>query len=208
MRQLFLGFSLCTIVLSGVLSFTMAASEPVERNIVYVHVPAAISAIVCFIVLFISSALYLRTSRPGCDYSAAAAAEVGFIFATVLNLTGSIFARAQWNTWWTLSPRLISSAAMWFLLVAYLLLRAALAGHSRKGSICAVFGIIAFVDVPLVIISARFVRDIHRPSISFEAGWQYFALVLAVVGMILLALVLVWIRTDILKIKKRFYDEI
>ena len=180
---------------------TIAAIEPAERNIIYVHVPASICSLVCFTVLFICSVQYLRTKANNCDYIAAAAAEVGLIFATVLNISGMIFARAEWGVWWTPSIRLISSGILLFLYAAYLILRAGLEHSPRKQIVSAVFGIIAFIDVPLVFISARFVRDIHRPGFSFESAWQSLGFVLDILGILLLAALLIWLRTDILKIK-------
>ena len=201
MRKLLLGLSLCLILISGWMALTVGVVEPAQRNIVYIHVPAAICSIVCFCVLFVCSIQYLRHKRQRWDYVAAASAEVGLVFATVLNATGSIFACAEWGLWWTPSPRLISSAVLWFLYVAYLILRASFTGERRKETICAVFGIIAFVDVPLVFISARLLRDIHQPSFSFETGGQTLAFGLAICGTLLLAAFLIWIRSDTLKIK-------
>lgn len=201
MRKYLLGLSLCLILVSGWTALTVGAVEPAQRNIVYIHAPAAICSLVCFCVLFICSIQYLRTKNQKWDYAAAASAEVGLVSATVLNATGSIFACAEWGLWWTPSPRLISSMVLWFLYVAYLILRASFIVERRKGTICAVFGIIAFIDVPLVVISARFIRDIHRPSFSFESGWQNTSFGLAVLGTLLLATLLIWIRADILKMK-------
>jgi heme exporter protein C len=90
---------------------------------------------------------------------------------------------------------------LWFLYVAYLILRVSLPAESRKGRICAVFGIIAFVDVPLVYISARYIPDIHWPKITFESGWQSAAFGLAVGGVLFLAAVLVWLRANMLKLQ-------
>lgn len=203
MRSFLVGLSLCLTVISGWIALTIGAVEPLCRNIVYIHVPAAICSLVCFTVLFVCSIQYLRTKTKSWDYRAAASAEAGLVFATVLNATGMIFAYAEWGTWWTPSPRLISSAALWFLYVAYCLLRASFSAEKSRRKICAVFGIIAFIDVPFVIISARYIRDIHQPSFSFELNWQYAALALAVCGALLLALLLIWIRADILKTKER-----
>jgi len=201
MRRFLLGVSLCLILICGWMALTVAASEPMQRNIIYIHVPGSICSLVCFTVLFICSVQYLRTRQEKWDYTAAACGEVGLVFATVLNATGMIFARAEWSLWWMPSMRLISSAVLWFLYVAYCLLRTSFTGQRRKGTICSVFGIIAFIDVPIVFVSARYLRDIHRPSFSFESGWQYTALGLAVLGTIVLAAILIWIRADILKIK-------
>jgi heme exporter protein C len=200
MRLFFAGLSFCLILVSGWMALSVATVEPAEYNIVYIHVPAAICSLVCFAVLFICSIQYLRTKGSIWDHVAAACGEVGLVFATVLNATGLIFAYAAWGVWWTPSLRLISSAMLWFLYVAYLILRASLPDQQRKGRICAVFGIIAFVDVPLVYISARYVPDIHWPKISFESGWQSAAFGLAISGTLLLAAVLIWLRADMLKI--------
>jgi heme exporter protein C len=201
MRVWLLAISFFVILISGLSALTVAAVEPISRNIVYIHAPAAICSIACFCVLFICSLQYLITRRQMWDYVAAASAEVGLVFATVLNATGSIFARAEWGLWWTPSPRLISSAVLWFLCAAYLILRAGFTAERRKETVCAVFGIIAFIDVPLIFISARFIRDIHRPSFSFQTGWQYAAFGLSVCGTGLLAALLILIKSDVLKVK-------
>ena len=201
MRSFLSAISLCSILISGWLVLTLAPTQPMSRNIIYIHVPAAICSLACFTLLFICSIQYLRTKLQKWDYAAAASAEIGLIFATVLNVTGSIFAYAEWGTWWTPSPRLISSAVMWFLYIAYLILRAGFDTEQKKAPVCAVFGIIAFADVPFVFISARFIRDIHRPALSFQTPWQTAAFALALCGTLLLMAVLIWIRADILKIK-------
>ncbi len=203
MRSFILCLSFCLMLISGWMVLTVAAVEPAQRNIIYLHVPGAICSLACFTLLFICSIQYLRTKNQMWDYMAAACSEVGLVFATVLNVTGSIFAYAEWGVWWTPSLRLISSGVLWFLYVAYLILRASIGAERRKSEICAVFGIIAFIDVPLVYISARFIRDIHRPSLSFQTVGQTAAFGLAVCGTLLLAAVLIWIRADILKVEKK-----
>jgi heme exporter protein C len=200
MRTSLISFGLYLTLFSGWLAFTVAAVEPIEKNIIYVHIPAAITALACFCVLFVCSIQYLRTGQKDWDYIAAASAEVGLVFATVLNVTGMIFARAEWGTFWTPSPRLVSSAVLWFLYAAYLILRSSFNAGCKQEKVSAVFGIIAFADIPLVIISARFIRDVHRPAFSFDTGWQITALLLAILGTIFLAAVLIWIKTDILKV--------
>ena len=201
MRLFVLLLGLCLMLISTWSAFMLGAVEPAERNIIYVHVPSAICSLICFGALFVCSIGYLRTGSGRWDHTARACAEAGLVFATVMNVTGMIFARAEWGVWWTVSPRLVSSAVMWFLYVGYLILRGALAGERREGTICAVFGIIAFIDVPIVIISSRFIRDIHRPSFSFETSGQYAALVLAVLGTLVLAAALIWTRSEILKVQ-------
>ncbi|MHC4131558.1 MAG: cytochrome c biogenesis protein CcsA [Planctomycetota bacterium] len=178
------------------------------RNILYAHVPSSITALLCFVVLFISSIGYLSTNKHGWDVVAQASAEVGTVFATILNATGMIFSRAEWGPWWTPSPRLITAGILWFLYVVYLILRISLTdSRHHRARVCAIFGIIAFLDVPMVIITARFLPDIHRPSFSFDSPWQTFAFILCMISTLLLAAALIWLKTDILKNKAELEKE-
>jgi len=211
MRRWFMALAIVMLMLSTWLGLTKGQIVPVQRNILYVHVPNSIGALLCFAVLLVASVAYLITDRQIYDWIAAAAAEVGTVLASILNATGMIFSRAEWNVWWTPSPRLVSSALLWFLYVVYLILRTSLPGSPRRRArICAVFGIIAFLDVPMVYISARFIPDIHRPDFSFESSWQSLALMLGMVGTIVLAGVLIWLRTDLLRrrfeLENRLHD--
>ncbi|MDH4203494.1 MAG: cytochrome c biogenesis protein [Phycisphaerae bacterium] len=184
-----------------------ANPDSVVRNIIYAHVPSSICAMLCFVVLLVASIGYLITSKRTWDLLAMASAEVGTVFAAILNLTGSIFSRAEWGMWWTPSPRLVSAALLWFLCVVYLILRSSIAGSAdKKARICAVYGIIAFLDVPMVYISARYMQDIHQPSFSFDAAGQRLAFFMSMASIVLLGALLIWIRTDLLKIKNRLEE--
>ena len=183
--------------------FTIAGIEPAQRNILYLHIPPAICSLICFTILFICSILYLRMKLPILDLISAASAELGLVMAFLMNATGMLFARLEWGLWWTPSPRLIASAILFFLLVAYVILNAALPPGNRSKRICAVFGIIAYIDVPFVAVSARFIRDIHRPSFSFESPSQTAALTLAFLGTLLMTLALISLRTQKLKLSEK-----
>ena len=187
-----------------------SSTSPV-RNIIYVHVPSSICALVCFIVLVVAGIGYLCTQKNAWDRLAIAAAEVGTVFAIILNITGSIFSRAEWNTWWTAaSPRLVTSAVLCFLYVVYLILRSSLASsRQRVAKICAVFSIIAFLDVPMVILSARFIPDpMHRRSFEFGSPWQRAAFFLGMISIALLAAYFIWLRTSVLKNKELLEQEL
>jgi heme exporter protein C len=214
MRRLLILLTFALLAVSTWMAFTVgevAATETgitVEKNIVYVHVPSAICACLCFVVLLVAGIAYLCTGKPTWDYIGAASAEVAFVFATVLNATGSIFARPFWGYWWTPSPRLISSAILWFLCVAYLILRASIPGAQRRARLCAVFGIIAFLDVPLLLLSARLTKDIHIANVEFESASQGASFGLSILGTLLLALLLIWLKTDVLKSRAQLEEEL
>jgi heme exporter protein C len=210
MRRVLLGVSFCLLMCSTWLGLTKGQIEGAVRNILYAHVPSSVCSLLCFTVLLVASIGYLITSRPSWDLVARASAEVGTVFATILNATGMIFARAEWGVWWTASPRLVTSAILWFLYIVYLILRQSIPGSERRrGRICAVFGILAFLDVPMVYISARFIPDyIHRASFSFDTNWQRAALMTGMFGTMLLAAAMIWLRTELLGVKARLEDEL
>ncbi len=215
-RRILLLLSMILILTSMWLGLTIgriqgppANPDSVVRNIIYAHVPSSVCAMLCFIVLLVASVGYLSTSKRIWDHVAVASAEVGTVFAVILNLTGCIFSRAEWGLWWTPTPRLVTAALLWFLYVVYLILRSSLAGSAdKKAKICAVYGIIAFLDVPLVFISARYLPDIHRATFSFDAAGQRLAFFLSMGSIVLLGSLLIWIRTDLLKIQNRLQEQL
>jgi len=130
-------------------------------RIFFFHMPSAISAFAGFFVTFVASIAYLKTRRFTWDAWAVAGAEVGILFASVAIVTGSFWARPVWNTWWTWDPRLTTVTIMWLTYIAYLMLREAVDEPERRARLAAVMGIIAFANVPLVWLSARWFRTIH-----------------------------------------------
>ena len=209
MRRLLLALAFLLLIASTWIGLTQGQIDPVQRNILYVHVPNSVCALLCFVVVLAASVGYLATAGQTWDLVATAAAEAGFVFATILNATGMIFSRAEWNVWWTPSPRLVTSALLWFLYAVYLILRVSLPGGQRRAArLCAVFGIVAFLDVPLVYLSARFFPDIHRANFSFDSAWQTTALLLGMAGTALLAAGLIWRRATLLRDNLKLEQEL
>ena len=149
---------------------------PVERSmglvqkIFYLHLPLAWWGLASFFVVFAASIAYLRSRRPWWDQVARAGAEVGLMLAVLTLVSGSIWARHSWGVWWTWDPRLTTSLVMCFVYAGYLVLRGLELPRQRKATICAVVGIVAFLDVPLVFVSARLWRSIHPAVFASEGG--------------------------------------
>lgn len=131
------------------------------QRIFYFHVPSAICSFVAFFVVFIANFAYLGTRKPRWDWLGVAGAEVGVVCSTIVLITGPIWAHPVWGIWWTWDARLTSTFVMWLLYTAYLLLRGFLDDPQRKAMFSAVFGIFAFLDVPLVYFSNRLWRTQH-----------------------------------------------
>jgi heme exporter protein C len=131
-------------------------------RIVYFHVPMAWVAFLAFFVVFGVSIAYLRTGNPRWDRLGRASAEVGVVFTTLVLITGAIWGYPIWGTWWSWDPKLTTTLILWFMYVAYLMVRS-YAEPPRGPRYAAIVGIVAFVDVPIVYLSSYWWRTLHPP---------------------------------------------
>jgi heme exporter protein C len=131
------------------------------QRIFYVHVSCAWPALMGFIIIFFASIIYLMKRSPFADELAHATAEVGFIFCTCVLVTGPLWAKPAWGIWWTWDARLTLTFLLWLLYVAYLMLRSYLVNPGRAANLCAVVGIIGFVDVLIDYMAIRWWRTQH-----------------------------------------------
>ena len=164
--------TLLTIIAANYLIFIWVPAEKVMgivQKIFYFHVAAAWVGFLAFFIVFISSIKYLLTFNEKWDWYSAASAEIGFVFMSIVLVTGSIWGRAFWGHWWTWDPRLTTSLILWFIYAAYLLLRSGITLEERRARYSAVLGIIGFIDVPIVWFSVRWWRTIH-PNLIEEGG--------------------------------------
>ncbi|NUQ37364.1 MAG: cytochrome c biogenesis protein CcsA [Caldilineales bacterium] len=147
--------------------------RPAQR-IIYFHVPAAWVSMLAFLVTFLASLLYLRSSHVRWDIWARSSAEIGIGFTLAAIASGSIWAKPAWNTWWTWDPRLTTYTIVLLLYIAYFMLRSAIDEPGRRARFGAVYGIFAFLSVPLTFMSIRWWNTIHPvildPSADFGLG--------------------------------------
>lgn len=142
----------------------------VAQKIFYIHLPSALAAYAGFFLVFAAGMAYLWKRKEIFDALAAAAAEIGFLFTTVVLLTGSTWARTAWGVWWTWDVRLTTMLIMWFTYAGYLVLRSAFAGHARMEKFAAVYGIVGFLNVPVVHLSVRLVKETQHPTVLERSG--------------------------------------
>jgi heme exporter protein C len=138
-------------------------------RIIYYHVPAAFVGWTLFFVALICSVGYLWKKSAALDGIAASAIEVGWIFASINLVTGSIWGRIIWGIWWTWDARLTSMFICWLIYGGYLVLRSAIEDAGQRATISAAVAIFAFADVPIVFMSIRWWRTQH-PSPVIETG--------------------------------------
>jgi len=133
------------------------------QRIMYVHVPSAWLAYLAFGVTMIASVAYLVRRTLRWDRIAGASAEVGVVFTGLALATGSIWGKPVWGVWWTWDARLVLTAAMFFVYLAYLALRRSIDGAEARARRSAVFGIVAALQIPIVHFSVIWWRGLHQP---------------------------------------------
>lgn len=139
-----------------------AAGDPNNFRIFYFHLPIAISAYLCFAVVFISSIMYLRSKQQKWDIISLSAAEVGVVFALLTLASGSIWGRSAWNAYWvSWDVRLNTSLILFLIYLSYLMVRQAVEEPEKRARLSAVFGIIGFISVPISFLSVRFYSKMH-----------------------------------------------
>ena len=138
------------------------------QRVFYFHVPSAWVAFLAFAVAAVAGLLFLARRQEHWDRVEVASLELGIVFSTVALITGSIWARPIWNTWWTWDPRLTTTLVMWIYYVASLLLRQMVDSPERSARFGAVLAIVGFVNVPLVFLTIRLWRTIHPVLFTTE----------------------------------------
>ena len=156
-----------TVILLVIATGMVFFYAPMERvmgqvqRVFYFHVAAGWVGMLGFLVAAISGGVYLVTSRRSWDIVSLAAVEIGMVFAFINVVTGAIWARPIWNTWWTWDPRLTTATIMLLIYAAYLMLRQGIEDPDRRARFGAVYAIVGFLSVPLTFFSARLFRTIH-----------------------------------------------
>jgi heme exporter protein C len=149
------------------------ADQGIVQRIFYFHVPLAWVAFVAFGLVAIAGVFYLWLGGQIWDDLGYASAEVGMVFCTLMLMSGSLWAKPIWGTWWTWDSRLTTTFILWLMYGGYLLLRASVADDGDESQIAryaAVVGIVAVLDVPVVIASVRLWRTIHPAVLVMKQG--------------------------------------
>lgn len=186
------------VVLLAIGNYTGLFVAPPERmmgevgRILYVHVPSAWVAMLCFTGAFVAALGHLFSGRRGFDHAVEALVEVGVVLSVLLLLTGSIFARPTWGVWWSWDPRLTASAVMMLTFVGVLLLRGAVVDPDRRATWSSVATVLAFVNIPITWFSVRWWRSLHQTqsdgqSMALTMKWVMYFDTLA------LLLIAVWL---------------
>ncbi|GAB4568923.1 MAG: cytochrome c biogenesis protein [Anaerolineae bacterium] len=176
------------------------------QRIFYPHLGSFMGGALSFLIAAVSSALYLIRRNKRWDTLAVSAIEVGLVFSGFNLISGSIWARPIWNTWWTWDPRLTSAAVMWLTYAAYMMLRSGIDDPDRRHRFAAVYGIVAFTSVIFTTVITRVRPDTIHPVVvgpspqnaqgSFEVNSSEMTLTLVfnIITFVVLAITLIWHR--------------
>lgn len=164
-KRILLGsVAIALVVAAAYANFFIAPTERtmgVIQRIFYFHAATAWAGEMVFFVCFVANLLYVWKRQRKYDWLGVTCAEVGIACITIVLITGPIWAHPVWGIWWTWDARLTSTFVLWLLYISYLLLRTLIEEPGRRALLSALFGIFAFLDVPLVFFSIRWWRTQH-----------------------------------------------
>jgi heme exporter protein C len=184
--------------------------QGIVQRIFYFHVPLAIMTFMAFGTVAVASIGFLWRGTRAWDRLAHAAAEVGMLFCTLVLITGPIWARPIWGTWWTWDARLTTTLILWLIYAAYLMLRSISAGD-QGARYAAVLGVVGAVDIPIINRSVYWWRTIHPAVLVTREGGSgltdpamRLTLEICFLAFFLLFLWLTWVRNE----NMRLSDEV
>jgi heme exporter protein C len=140
--------------------------QGLAQKIFYLHLPAALAAFLAFALVAVAGLLYLWLHDERLDRFAESSAEVGVVFTTVVLVTGPLWGKPVWGTWWTWDARLTSTLFLWFIYVGYLVLRGAIDSPTLRARYSAILGALGALLIPFIHLSVYMFRTLHpRPII-------------------------------------------
>ncbi len=145
-------------------------SSPVDYQqghtvrIMYIHVPSAWMAMFCYSAMALASAVALIWKHPLADVAAKATAPIGAGFTFLALVTGSLWGKPMWGTWWVWDARLTSVLVLFFLYLGYIALRNAFDDPARGAKSAAILALVGFINVPIIKFSVDWWNTLHQPA--------------------------------------------
>ena len=144
----------------------------IVQKIMYIHVPTIWVAFLAFFLAFIFSIGYLWKRTENYDILACSAAEIGVVFCGLGLLSGAIWGKPTWNTYWSWDARLTSTLILFLIFMGYILLRKFVEYGEQQARFSAIVAIIGFLDIPLIHQSVVWWRTLHQPTTMFSKQKQ------------------------------------
>jgi heme exporter protein C len=163
-----LALTFVSMMLSIWMIFLYAPTDAIEgdpQRIFYFHLPTALLGMLAFGIVTLGGLMFLWKKDERWDWVARAAAEVGAVFLTFALITGSIWGRTTWGTWWTWDARLTTTLILWFIYIGYIMLRGYMGRTPSSARAGAVLAVIGLIDVPIIYESVNWWRTLHPQQV-------------------------------------------
>ena len=160
-----------TLFACGLWVFVLTPTETEQgfvQKIMYIHVPSVIVTYLAFFVTFAFGIAYLWKRLLVFDRIAKVSAEIGLIFCAMVLLSGAVWGRPTWGTYWVWDARLTTTLLLFLIFLGYFLLRLSVQDREKEARFASVLGIIGFLDIPIVHKSVEWWRTLHQPSTLFK----------------------------------------
>ncbi len=203
------GVGMLAMIVGAVIVAPREAVEGDVQRLMYIHIPSAQAMYLAFGIVFIASIMVLWKRDMRWDAVARAAASVGVLFTGFALATGSLWGKPIWGVYWQWDARLTSTLVLFLIYAAYLLARAVSDPSDEQAArYSAVYAVVGFLDVPLIVMSVRWWRTLHPQPIVARLDPQLPGSMLAVLGISTLAIFmlaawLILLRTDTERLGQR-----
>ena len=190
-------------------------SVGLTQKIFYFHVPVGWLGMLAIFGVGISSIMFLITKNYKWDDLAFSFAQVGIIFASLIIITGALWAKPVWGVWWTWDPKLTTTVVLWFIFSAYLLLRNLITDKRRSALIGSIIAVLGSIDAPLIYFASILWRTAH-PELNIGPlaeddsslpGTMLLTFFISLIMHTYLFIILIRVRRNITKQERLFYEK-
>jgi len=163
---------LSAVLIAAGLYLGFSAPEDYQQGItvriMYIHVPFAWLSMMCYTLMAVSALGTLVWRHPLADVALKAAAPIGAVFTALALITGSIWGKPMWGTWWVWDARLTSVFVLFLMYLGILALTRALDDPARSARAAAVITLVGFVNIPIIKFSVDWWNTLHQPASVFR----------------------------------------
>src|SRR5476649_1718761 len=139
-------------------------------KIMFLHVPSAWLSMLCWGLMSVAALGTLVWRHPLADVTAKAAAPVGAAFTLLCLVTGSLWGRPEWGTYWVWDARLTSELILFLIYLAYIALRASMDDETKAARAAAILALVGAVNLPIIHYSVDWWNTLHQGASVFRAG--------------------------------------